>query len=348
MSLFESGHSTGEVSLGGLFAGEEAWGHSTLDLQDIAERIVCGGWPGVMGKSTTAARRRVAGYCREILGTRVPSAGTPDREVARDPERMRAILVSLSVSESSSAPDTRILSDAASMGAPMSMNTLRDYLAALRRTYVMDDLPAWVPRLRTKAVVRTSGTRHLCDPSVAAHFLGVSADGLMRDFGTFGLLFESLVVRDLRVYAGTMGADVGHYRDSDGLEADAVVHIGRTGEWGAIEVRLGQGMVDEAARNLLRIRDKVASEPSFLAVVTGTKYAYTREDGVHVIPVGCLRNRRLHTSEHPAAEATLYDVWTPLTTYGFQMSGMRIHLQRGEGGGGLRRPPGRLGLPGLR
>lgn len=292
MSLYESGRSAGEVSLGDLFVKDEVEGHSDLRLEDIAECIVRGGWPRTMDKSMRVAHRQMAGYCESILNTSVPSDEDRGKEVSRDPERMRQILRSLSRNESAAAPDTKILSDVVAKGnASMSMNTLRDYLAALRRIYVIDDTPAWSPKLRSKATVRTSNTRHLCDPAVAAYFLGASINDLMGDLNTFGLLFESMAVRDLKVYAGALGAEVRHYRDSDGLEADAIIHMGHTGEWGAVEIKLGQGMVDSAAGNLLSIRDKVSTEPAFLAVVTGTEYAYTRDDGVHVIPLGCLRHR---------------------------------------------------------
>ncbi len=292
MSLFESGQSTGEVSLGDLFSGDAVTGRSEMSLEDIAERTVRGGWPRTIDKSMRTACRQVAGYCESILNTGVPSNGDLQKHVSRDPERMRQILRSLSRNESTSAPDTRILSDVVSKdNTSLSMNTLRDYLSALRRIYVIDDTAAWSPRLRSKATVRTSDTRHLCDPAIAAYFLGASVNDLMSDLGTFGLLFESLAVRDLKVYAGAIGAEVLHYRDSDGLEADAVIHMRHSGQWGAVEVKLGHGMVDAAARNLLRIKEKVDPEPSFLAVVTGTEYAYTRDDGVHVIPLGCLRHR---------------------------------------------------------
>lgn len=296
MSLFEQGLSTGEVSLRSLFRPCSVAGRSKLSLEDIAESTVRGGWPSSIGKSDKVAGRQVAGYCESILKTRVGAFGEdgdykPD--VKRNPNTMRQVLRALARNESAITPDTTILNDIIQKdNATLSINTLRDYLDALRGIYVIDDMVAWSPKLRSKATVRTSDTRHLCDPAIAAYFLGASARDLMADLNTFGLLFESLVIRDLRAYAGPLGADVMHYRDSDGLEADAVIHVRHTGEWGAVEVKLGQGMVDQAAANLLGLRDKVVAEPSFLAVVTGTEYAYTRPDGVHVIPVGCLRDRR--------------------------------------------------------
>ena len=290
MSLYEQGASTGQVSLESLFRNEPVSGQSHLTLEDITEHIVCGGWPRSVGKSDRIALKLIAGYCESILITPIQSAKNPERTQYRDKEKMRAVLRSLSRNICTSAPDTTILEDISKNDeGSISINTLRDYIRALQRIYVVDDLPAWSPKLRSKATIRTSDVRQLCDPAIAAYFLGASTKDLMSDLETLGFLFESLAIRDLRVYASACGADVMHYRDSDGLEADAIVHDRRTGAWGAIEVKLGQGRIDDAAGNLLKLRDKVNNKPAFLAVVTGTEYAYTRPDGVHVVPLGCLR-----------------------------------------------------------
>ncbi len=285
MSLFESGDSNGEVSLTDIFMGKEVSGHSNLSIEDIAALIVRGGWPRTIDKNPETAQEQIKGYCETILESEVKTAGGVDR----DSNKMRQILRSISRNVSTSAPDTTILSDIESKNISIHINTLRDYEKALRSIYVIDDLTAWTPKLRSKATIRTSDTRHLVDPAIAAYFLGASANDLLRDPNTFGLLFESLVVRDLRAYTRTLGGDVYHYRDSDNLEADAIIHL-HDGRWGAIEVKLGAGMIDDAAKNLLKIREKVANPPSFLAVMTGTEYAYKRDDGVHVVPIGCLRN----------------------------------------------------------
>jgi predicted AAA+ superfamily ATPase len=290
MSLYESGDSTGEVSLSDLFSGKDVSGRSPFDIEDIAALVVRGGWPKTVGKGDAAAHEQIKGYCETILESEIRTADG----VYRDSRKMRRVLRSISRNTSSSASDTTILADTEEKNCTsIHINTLRSYEKALREIYVIDDLPAWTPRLRSKAAVRTSDTRHLTDPAVAAYFLGASAKNLMADMKTFGLLFESLAVRDLRVYTRSLGGDVFHYRDSDGLEADAVIHL-NDGRWGAIEVKLGAGMIDDAAKGLLRIKEKVENEtmgtPSFLAVVTGTEYAYTREDGVHVVPLGCLKD----------------------------------------------------------
>ena len=178
-------------------------------------------------------------------------------------------------------------------GSPISANTLDDYMSALRAICVLDEMQAWNPNLRSKTAIRTSDTLHLCDPAIAAYFLSASPDDLMNDPRTFGLLFESLVVRDLRIYARSIGGDVFHYRDKTGLEADAVIHL-NNGRWALVEVKLGESWVDEGAANLIKLRDRINTdtmgEPSFMAVIIATGVAYTREDGVHVIPITCLRD----------------------------------------------------------
>ena len=290
MSLYESGDSEGNVSLSALFSQEEVSGHSALTYEDYAELIVRGGWPKSVGKEMAIVQEQISGYCKTILDSDVRTVDG----VNRNSHKMRQILRSLSRNISTSASDTTILADINKKdNSSMHINTLRDYKAVLRDIYVIDELPAWTPKLRSKATIRTSDTIHLADPAIAAYFLRASAEDLMWDPKTFGLLFESMAVRDLRVYANSLGGDIFHYRDSDGLEADAIVHL-HNGKWGVAEVKLGAGMIDDAAKNLLKIKDKIESDAmgtlSFLAVITGTEYAYTRKDGIHVIPLGCLKD----------------------------------------------------------
>ena len=290
MSLYESGDSTGGVSLQSMFDGSEVSGISPLSIEDTAALIVRGGWPGSVGKSLSDAQELIESYCETILHTEVKNVDGVDR----DSDKMRQVLRSLSRNISTQAPDTTIAEDiAAKDRTSVHVNTLKAYGKALREIYVVEDLPAWTPKLRSRTSVRTTDTRHLTDPAIAAYFLGATPRGLLADIKTFGLLFESMVVRDLRVYAQSIGGNVYHYRDSDGTEADAVIQL-RDGRWGAAEVKLGSGMIDEAAENLLKIKRKIESatlgEPAFLAVITGAGYAYTREDGVHVVPAGCLKN----------------------------------------------------------
>ncbi|MCL2890988.1 MAG: DUF4143 domain-containing protein [Methanomassiliicoccaceae archaeon] len=291
MSLHEYGYSSGDVSVGALFSSAgKINGHSEHSIGDIAKAIVRGGWPSSAGKSDQIAYRQVAGYCETMLESDISTVD----DKKRDPQKMRAILRSLSRNISTSATNTTILSDITSGGdGGMHINTLEDYLSALRKLYVIEDLFAWSPKLRSKTAIRTTETRHLTDPAIAAYFLGATPKDLEFDPETFGLLFESLCIRDLRIYAQSLGGEVYHYRDRDELEADAIIHL-HDGRWCAIEIKLGENEIDDAAKNLKKLRDKVDAEkmnaPSFLAVITGTEFAYTRDDGVHVIPIFCLKN----------------------------------------------------------
>lgn len=290
MSLFESGDSTGEVSLKGLFSGEEVSGTSLLDYTEMSEVLVRGGWPTSIGKDMDRSAIIVRGYCEGLLETEVDLPGGKKR----DKQKMRRLLRSLSRHIATEATNTTIAGDMAAFESEsISANTISDYMTALREIYVLEDLEAWSPKLRSKTAIRTSAVRHLSDPAIAAYFLGAGAYDLQMDPNTYGLLFESLVVRDLRIYARVNDGDVYHYRDADGLEVDTVVHL-HNGKWGAIEVKLGMDGVDAGAKNLLRLAKKVDQEamnpPSFLAVVVASGYAYTRDDGIHVIPLGCLRD----------------------------------------------------------
>ena len=171
--------------------------------------------------------------------------------------------------------------------------TLASYMNALRRTFVIEDLPAWSPSMRSKTALRTSAKRHFVDPSVAAAVLRISPEGLLNDFNTFGLFFESMVIRDLRVYAQANDGVVFHFRDKNGLEADAIIKL-YDGRWGAVEIKMGSREIDKAVDNLIKLKDKINSdkmgEPSFLAVITATEYAHTCKDGVSIVPIGCLKD----------------------------------------------------------
>ena len=301
MSLFESGLSTGEVSMGALFSGIQADGYSDLDLEGVASALVRGGWPKSIGRSEGAAHKLVRAYCEALLRTNVSMPGIPDIEEKgavgevseRDMHRMARVLRSLSRNTATQVPMTTILEDVNSDQRSMDRNILSRYIKALQEIYAVEDLPAWTPNLRSKTAIRTSDTRHMSDPAIAAYFLDAGPEDLIGDLKTFGLLFESMVIRDLRVYAQANDGKVYHYRDKDGLEADAIVHL-FGGRWAAFEVKLGgQDAIDHGTKTLMALRDKVGGEgmkpPSFLAVITATGYAYTRPDGVHVIPIGCLR-----------------------------------------------------------
>lgn len=288
LSLYESGSSSGEVSLENLFKKEEISSRSNHNLKDIAELIVRGGWPSSVGRSLDIAMRQVAGYCDSIVTTEVSTSDG----VERDEDKLRSFLRSYSRHISTRAELTTIVKDLTGHGKQLDRKTASEYIGALSNIYVIEELKAWNPSLRSKTAIATSPTRHFTDPAIAAYFLDASRKDLLADLKTYGLLFESLVIRDLRVYAQNLAGQVYHYRDHNGLEADAVVHL-RNGSYGLIEVKLGGDTIDKAAQNLMKLRDKIDTskmpEASFLAVITATGYAYTRPDGVHVVPIGCLK-----------------------------------------------------------
>ncbi|MCL2148184.1 MAG: DUF4143 domain-containing protein [Methanomassiliicoccaceae archaeon] len=290
MSLYESRESTGEVSLGGLFGGPQSIsGDSRVTFNRIAHLVCRGGWPEAVGDDDETALLTAENYFISLTETDV----TDVDGIRRNPDRARRILRSYARQISSFASNTTIQKDVSATDVTLDDKTLNSYSNAFRKLFVIDDLPAWSPKLRSKAVIRTADKRQFADPSIAAAALGASPADLIGDLNTFGLLFESLCIRDLRVYADRIGGSINQYRDSSGLEADAVVHL-RNGEWGAAEVKLGGNMIDEAAGNLLKLARNVDTdlikEPRFLMVLTGSSHAYRRQDGVYVVPIGCLRD----------------------------------------------------------
>ena len=290
MSLAESGHSSSAVSLAALFAGGEAKAADPgLDIADIAERIVIGGWPALLRRDPADALVATQGYLDETCRVDLGRLDGPHH----DPENVARLLRSLARCVATEASASTIGADVAGADAMGAINyhTVIDYIRALARLFIVEDLPAWSPALRSRGVLRSSVTRHFVDPSLAAAALGASPDRLLRDPETLGLLFESLVIRDLRIYGQAIGATVSHYRENTGAEADAILQM-RSGEWAAVEVKLGQGDIDKGARSLLRVAGNIDTDrhgtPAFLAVVTGWGYAYRRPDDVLVIPVGTL------------------------------------------------------------
>ncbi len=289
LSLYESGHSSGDVSLRALFANEPARASDRgMDLRGLADRVCAGGWPGFRRLDAAAAARAVRDYLAEVRRVDI----TRVDGVRRDPALVGRVLRSIARNVSTEAT-LRTLSRDAVGGDDASphVETVRSYLGALERLMVVEDQPAWAPHLRSKAVLRRSAKRHFADPSLAAAALGASPDALLRDVELLGLLFESMAVRDLRVYAQPLDARVLHYRDNYGIEVDAIIETA-DGRWGAVEVKLGQGRIDQAAEGLLRFREQVDTDrsgtPAFLAVVVGGGYAYRRPDGVEVVPLTAL------------------------------------------------------------
>jgi predicted AAA+ superfamily ATPase len=291
MTLFESLESAGSVSLESLFNREDIKGTSSLSLEGIAFAIARGGWPASIGQDPKQALRHAHNYVEAVINEDISRVD----EIERDPYRARKLMQSLARNISSEAKLSTIRMDiAGDEGAGiMSENTLYSYVNALRRLYAIEDLPAWSPNIRSKDAIRASPKRHFVDPSIAAAVLKLSPTGLMTDFKTFGLFFESLCIRDLRAYAQANEGDVFHYRDNNGLEIDAIIEL-HDRRWGAIEIKMGENAADDAAKNLEKLRKKVDTEkmgePSFMAVITASHHAYRRADGIYVIPIGCLKD----------------------------------------------------------
>jgi predicted AAA+ superfamily ATPase len=288
MTLFESSESNGSVSLNRLFSGDDIKGTSSLTLEDIALALVRGGWPASIGERRPLALQHAENYVEAVIEEDISRVDG----VGKNPVNVRTLMQSLARNTSTAAKLTTIRNDI-SVDDPITEKTIASYVNALRRIFVIEDLHAWNPRMRSKTALRTSPVRHFVDPSIAAVLLRASPEGLMKDLKTFGLLFESLCIRDLRVYAQANDGGVFHHRDKNGLEADAVIEL-FDGRWGAIEIKLGEKTIDEAAENLKKLRDKVdldkMGKPSFLAIVTASVHAYRRKDGVYVVPIGCLKD----------------------------------------------------------
>lgn len=287
MSLLETGESTGAVSLLSLFEGTlDIAQVAGLDVDDYARVICRGGWPeAVVSESRGDAGGMARDYVLELLDSNINEMDG----IRRNRTWMRQIMRSYARNVSGQASLSTIAADM--QGEPPSAPTLSEYVDALSRAFVLNDLSAWNPRLRSKTAVRTSPTRHFSDPSIAAAVLAATPRGLLDDFETFGLLFESLCIHDLRVYASALGGSLYHYRDKTGLEADAVVVLD-DGRWALVEVKMGQSRIDEGASHLLKLAERIdqtrEGRPSFLMVLTSTACAYRREDGVVVVPLACL------------------------------------------------------------
>lgn len=293
MSLYESGESTGEVSLTDLFNGvSEIDGSNRISIDRLAFLVCRGGWPQAVDMRDEIALDQAMDYYDAIVRSDINRADN----VQKNPERVRRLMRSYARNQGGRIPNTEIAQDvAANDKAPISEETVASYLSALRKIFVVEDMPAWNPNLRSKTAIRSSDTRYYIDPSIAAAALGIGPNDLINDLKTFGFLFETLCVRDLRVFADALGGEVYHYRDKDGQECDAVVHL-RNGEYGLIEIKLGgDKLIEEGAESLKAMQAKIDIDtmkaPSFLMVLTGTgDYAYCRHDGVCVVPIGCLKN----------------------------------------------------------
>lgn len=293
MSLFESEESSGEVSLKALFSGTtEIEGHSDIDMEKLAFLVCRGGWPKSIGMREVVALDQARDYFDSVVRSDINRADTSLKNI----EITKRLMRSYARNQGAQIPNTVIVQDMkTNEGSVISDETVANYLNALRDIFVIEDMPAWNPNLRSKTAIRTSDTRYFTDPSIAAAALGLGPADLINDLRTFGFLFEAMCIRDLRVYAASVDGEVYHYRDKDNLECDAVIHL-RNGSYGLIEIKLGgERLIEEGAESLKRLSAKIDTSkmksPAFLMVLTGLgDYAYIRKDGVLVVPVGCLRN----------------------------------------------------------
>ena len=293
MSLYESGESTGEVSLSRLFEGKgEVDGESKLDLERIAFLICRGGWPRSIDMRDKIALNQAIDYYDAVVHSDINRADG----VEKNPERVKRLMRSLARNQGQQIANTAIAADiAVNDESTINQETVASYISALKKIFVVEDMPAWNPNLRSKSALRTSDTRYFVDASIAAAALGIGPNDLINDLNTMGFLFETMCVRDLRVYAEALGGSVYHFRNKAGLECDAVVHL-RNGSYGLIEIKLGgEKLIREGVETLTSLTESIDTskmkEPAFRMILTAAdQYAYRREDGIFIVPVGCLKD----------------------------------------------------------
>lgn len=293
MSLFESGESNGEVSLNNLFNNpQRISATNNLTLNDIAFLCCRGGWPRSVFMDNDIALEQAYDYYDAVVNSDISRVDG----INRTPERVKNLMRSYARNIGTQASYETIKEDMIKNDTnSLDSDTVYSYINALKKIFVVEESPAWNPNLRSKIATRTSETRYFVDPSIGVAALGIGPDDLINDLRTFGLVFEAMCIRDLRVYADANNGKVYHYRDSSGLECDAVIHL-RNGSYGLIEIKLGgDKLIQEGAENLLKLRSKIDTEkmnnPSFMMILTATgNYAYKREDGIFVVPIGCLKD----------------------------------------------------------
>ena len=293
MSLWESGESNGGVSLRGLFeAPEQLFVENKLKLEDIAYLTCRGGWPRATMQKKDVALGRAFDYYDAVVKKDISRVDG----VKRDAERTKRLMRSYARNQGSQTPISTIADDVRANDVDsVNDKTIYAYVAALKKIFVIEDMEAWNPNLRSKTAIRTSDNRYFVDPSIATAALGLGPNDLINDLNTFGLFFETLCVRDLRVFADALDGQVYHYRDKNGLECDTVVHL-RNGSYGLIEIKLGgEKLIQEGVDALTELTGKIDTTkmkaPSFRMVLTAVgKFAYRREDGIYVVPIGCLKD----------------------------------------------------------
>lgn len=293
MTLYESGESNGSVSLIDLFNNSKSIsGTNSLSLEDIAYLCCRGGWPRSIFMDKDISLEQAYDYFDAIVNSDISRVDG----INRNPERAKKLMKSYARNLGSQASNETLKNDMINNDSvSLDSDTVLSYINALKKIFVIEEAPSWNPNLRSKTAIRTSDTRYFTDPSIAVASLGIGPNDLINDLNTFGLIFETLCIRDLRVYAESNNGSLYHYRDASDLECDAVIHL-RNGDYGLIEIKLGgDKLIEEGVSNLLKMMNKIDTDkmnnPSFLMVLTATgKYAYKREDGVYIVPIGCLKN----------------------------------------------------------
>lgn len=292
MTLFESGDSTGEVSLKDLFESNSISGASEMDIEKLSFLTCRGGWPETVDMDKDVALEPATDYVEGVMRRDINLVdGIP-----KDYQRVKALMRSYARNQGEQISFSKISADISiNETSNVSDETISTYVSALKKLFVVEDLPAWNPNLRSKAAIRTSDTRYFVDPSIAVASLGIGPGDLIRDTDTFGFFFETLVIRDLRVYAQSIDGEVYRYHDNRDNECDAVIHL-RNGRYALIEIKLGgEKLISEGVTSLNSVLRNIDVEkmgkPSFMAIIVGIgRYAYRREDGIYIVPIGCLRD----------------------------------------------------------
>lgn len=290
MSLYESQDSNGKVSIKDIINGKDISATSELSIEDLASIIVRGGWPASLDIDGNNKYKVASEYVKALLHEEVNGIEGTQRNASK----MAAVLRSLARNVSTPVSNSTIAEDVKnSFEEGISRPTLNDYINTLEKLFVLENINATNLNFRSKLAIRTKSKKELVDPSIATAILDLSPKNLIKDLNLFGLLFECMCIRDLKIYAQSMNGEISFYRDENGFEVDAIFRT-PSGKWGAIEIKLGAGYIEEAAQNLLRFKEKVdiskCGEPAFLMVLTGSNYSYKRNDGVYVVSIGTLKD----------------------------------------------------------
>ena len=291
MSLFESGDSSGEVSLAELLEQKKISGSDNHTIEDIAYEICRGGWPKAIGLTPEIALQQAIDYYEAVVSDDISRVDGKKRYIPRTQRLLRSYARNIASQATLETIRRDVLMNDADT---FDNNTLYSYLEALRKIFVIEDSPSWNPNLRSKSAIRTTDTRYFCDPSIASAALGIGPEDLVNDLNTMGLIFENLAIRDLRIYSQLLNGDIYHFRDKTGLECDAVLHL-RNGSYGLIEIKLGgDKLIEEGVANLIKLSGLIdqtkMKAPSFMMILCAiAPYAYQRKDGVYIVPISCLK-----------------------------------------------------------